>query len=127
MNLMVVPFIISGVRRRRFVHRENSQHRLNFCSDIRKAHWNSCLSASRGIQRGYCTLACSESQSRRSDSEWLRAALKDALLVAAPRAASKASLQAVWMALRRAGWKGESRAALRASRLHCYSSNCSHY
>jgi hypothetical protein len=90
MNLIFVPFNISGVRRRRFVHRENSQHRLNFCSDIRKGHWNLCLRVSRGIQTGCCTLACLESQSRRSDSKWLRAASKGVPLVAAPRAASKA-------------------------------------
>jgi hypothetical protein len=53
---MFAPFLIAGVRHRRFAHRENSQHRQNFCSDIRKVRWNWCRYVTRARPTDCCNL-----------------------------------------------------------------------
>jgi hypothetical protein len=133
MILIFAPFLIAGVHhRRRFAHRVNLQHRRNSCSDIRKVRWTWCPSALRRKQRGCYSLGCLELQKRRNDFEWLRAewtaASRDVPLAASK--AERAAPRAVWTASPRAVvWTADlmvgSRAASKASPLHCYSSNCS--
>ena len=62
-------------------------------------------------------------ESSRAESMAVLRAVSTAASMVAPRAVSMAVSMAVPQA---AVWMGESRAELKVSPLHCYSSNCSH-
>jgi hypothetical protein len=96
--IVVVPHL-------RFAHRVNSQHRLNFCSDTRKVHWNLFPFEPMGRQMGCYIPSCLELLSPWGDFEWLRAVSRGVpQLKAAARwkAVLRAVLTAVWTASPRA-------------------------